>query len=373
MSAMSPTDPLARLEGYLEQDPRNEGLLVETFELALRSGRQDRAEVHLATGLANGANPLGWRLRQSHWHMARRDWPAARDVLNGLLAAQDSPPPLVAAVRQDLALIALHTGSTQEGLDMVAPLLAASAGSAVEPDLQALYLRLLHRAGNIDAVLSAAGQWAQAGQLSAEAAGIASLAAFDAEQLDLCRIWGQGALRSVPNQLEASVACAGLALAGQDAAGAQALLDPVLKAHPQDGRVWSTWAFAQMLTGDLPHARLSLQRAVTYMPGHIGTWHGLGWTELLLGNLEGARAAFEQAMALDRNFAESHGGMAVAHARSGDRAAAELAIELALRLDRNSMSAHYARAVLDGRAEDADEVQQLARQLFAARRARRAN
>ncbi|HEV8690642.1 MAG TPA: tetratricopeptide repeat protein [Ideonella sp.] len=369
MNAASTPDPLAQLEGFLAQDPTNDGLRAEAFAAALRLGRRERADAHLRAGLASGSDALGWRLRQAHWLMAQHDWPAAQASLSALLQAQDAPSALINAVRQDLALVALRSGRVDEGLACLAPLVDA-AGLALDPNAQALYLRLLHHAGRLDELLLAAQRWADTGRLGADATGVASLAALDAGQLGLCQAWAQAALAQLPQQMEALVASASLALGRQAAADAKALLRVALQVNPQDGRAWSAWAFAEMLAGELAAARSSFERALQFMPEHIGTWHGLGWAALFLGDLDAAQSAFQQALALDRNFAESHGGLAVVHARRGDRAAADAATEIALRLDRHCMSAHYARAVLEGRADDAAELQRLASQLLIARRQR---
>ena len=211
MNAANTTDPLAQLEGFLAQDPGNDGLRVEAFATALRLGRRDRANAHLQAGLASGSDALAWHLRQAHWLMAGHDWPAAEGVLTALLGEHDAPGALAATARQDLALIALRTRRIEEGLKLLAPLLEA-ASPAPEPGVQALYLRLLHHAERLDDALAAAQGWAQAQRLGADAAGVASLAALDASQLALCQAWSQAALAQQPQQMEALVAAGSLAL-----------------------------------------------------------------------------------------------------------------------------------------------------------------
>lgn len=370
---MSPTDPLAQLEGFLAQDPGNNDLRAEAFDTALRLGRRDRAEAHLAVGLANGVDTLAWQLRQAHWWMAQHDWAAASEVLAALLSIPGAPAGLDAAVRHDLALVSLRTGHADDGLAALAPLMHSDMGSNLgtdappAPALQALWLRLKHHTDQLDDLLACAKRWASAHGLGAEAAGVASLAALDAGELALSDAWSREALGQLPRQMEALVSQGSLALARQSAADAKGWLTPALQLNPQDGRAWSAWAFAQMLAGELADARTSFDTALRHMPEHIGTWHGLGWVNLFLGDLAGAQSAFSQALALDRNFAESHGGLAVVLARQGQRAQAEAAIEIAMRLDRQCMSAHYAQAVLDGRADDPAELQRLATRLFTAR------
>jgi tetratricopeptide (TPR) repeat protein len=365
------SDPLALLEGYLAQDPHNDGLRAEAFETALRSARTERAEAHLAAGLREGRDPAGWRLRQAHWLMARHDWAEAQAVLQALLAEAGSPLGLQHAVRCDLGLIALRIGQPEQGLEWLRPCLADEK-EVPDAAVQVLCLRLKHHAEALDEMVADARRWDAAGALDAQAAGVASLGALDAEDLAACDAWSHQALAAHSRQLEALVSQGSLALARQSANDAKAWLERALQVHPADGRAWSAMAFAEMLAGELHAARAAFERALAAMPDHIGTWHGLGWTALFLHDLAGAQAAFQHALELDRNFGESHGGMAVVLARTGQRAAAEEAVEIALRLDRHGMAAHYARAVLDGQADDSAQLQRLAARLLKARRSSRA-
>lgn len=366
MTTAMPLDPLDQLEGFLSQDPGNEGLRAETFETALRLGRLDRAAVHLEAGLAAGAHSLAWRLRRAHWHMARRDWTAANTELTSLVGSGDVPAALDEAARHDLALIALRTGEPEIGLAWLAPL--AGEGVLPAPTVQALWLRLQHHSADLEALLAQAKVWESAAGLGADAAGVAALAALDANEPDLSIAWARAALSSLPCQMEALVTQGTLALARQQVLEAKQWLQQALQVNPADGRAWSAWAFAEMLAGDLAAARVAFERAMQTMPQHIGTWLGMGWAAILVADWPAARAAFEQALTLDRNFSESHGGLAVVQARQGDRQAAEARIAIALRLDRQCMSAQYAQTVLDGRAGDRAHVQQLATKLLSARR-----
>lgn len=368
MNPTAPAQPLGSLEsleGYLAQDPGNDGLRAEAFDTALRLGQLDRAALHLGAGLQSGQRAQAWRLRQGHLQMAQRDWPAAVATLTHLLDHGEPPAALVEAASCDLALIALRTGQPDEGLARLAPLMPPQA--APSPPVQVLWLRLKHHSDELGDLLDHAKAWAAAHALTPEAAGVASLAALDAGELTLSQAWSREALTRLPRQLEALVVQGSLALARQAPAEAQQWLQQALQVNPQDGRAWSAWGFAQMLGGDLAAARAGFDRAVEALPEHIGTWHGLGWACVFQGDLAAARLAFEQALALDRNFAESHGGLAVVLAHQGDRTAAEGAVAVALRLDRHCMSAHYAQAVLQGKADDPAHLQRLATHLMAAR------
>lgn len=362
----SPHDLLAQLERYLEQDRDNDGLRAEAFEAALRGGLRERAEAHLRAGLDSGRDAPAWQLRHAHWLMAGHDWHGAKSVLAALHDEPRAPTGSRAAAAHDLALVALREGDPATGRQWLQPLVQA-ADPAPAAALQALWLRLLHHLGEIDEALNTARRWAKTGLLAPEAAGVASLAALDANEFADGTTWSAQALQALPQQLEALVTQGSLALARQDAPGAMAMLGRALAVQPRDGRALSAMATGHLLAGDLARARQCFDAALPLLPRHIGTRHGLGWTCLIQGDAAAARRAFEQALALDRNFADSHGGLACALARAGERAAAEQEAAISLRLDPRSMSAHYARAILDGHDQDAPAMQALARRLLSER------
>jgi tetratricopeptide (TPR) repeat protein len=361
MNTTTSSSRLARLEGFLEQDPHNASLLAEAFDEALRSGRMVRAEEYLRQGLMQCPQDAAWQWREAQLCMARHDWPAARGLLKHLLTLPLGDG-LKHAVRHDLAQVSLRTGEIEQGLELMASL--SDQGSEIAPVTQVLWLRLLHHADRADEALALAQQWASAGSLCPEAAGVVSLAALDMGLMDVAHLTSLQALQAGGAQAEALVTQGTLALARGDADATKRHLAAALQRVPDDGRALSAWGFAEMLTGDLGAARSTFERALVGIPAHVGTWHGLGWAALLQGDLQGARQAFSQALEIDRNFGESHGGLAVVQARLGERSAAERSIEVALRLDRECKSARYAQAVLNGEGDDAQKMQELAKQVM---------
>jgi tetratricopeptide (TPR) repeat protein len=354
------TSTLDQLERYLDSDPGNDTLRTTAFETALREGQLERAKAHLDAAGDDASASSAWGLRRAHWLIASRDWAAARAQLQALRQLADAPPALVECAVHDEALVALLAGEFDRGIELLQPW---AAQPACPPAFQALWLRLLHRVNRLDEAFAAARLWDAQAAMTPEAKGVASLVALDSGDLLVSKRWSDAALTqpSQPSQpLEAVVARASIAMGEQDPQLAARLIGPAVQRHPADGRVRSAMAFTLLMQGQLEDASREFQTAVSLMPSHVGTWHGLGWCALLQRQYAAALDAFEKALALDRNFAETHGGLAVVHARMGQRDAAMQAIARAARLNRHGFAAQYAQAVLDGKADDADAMRALA-------------
>lgn len=368
---------LSRLEGFLEQDPANPALRIDTFEAALAAGEWARARVVLHAALADTQtdDPPGWRLREGDLWLAQGRHDEARTVYAGIQVPDPAPPGLTEVLLHNLAFIDFAQGRFREAIDRLAPPLER-AGSLTHAPFEVrapayrLWLRALHHDGQLERAMA----WLRdhAGALGGDPSvlGVASLIALDAGDFERTREWAAASVAVHPDgwrSPEGLVAVASLALyAGDATTAAQAAGEAVHRA-PSEGRAWSALAFSQLLAHALEPARSAFLHAVERMPLHIGTWHGLGWTQLLLGDREGAMQSFMRALALDRNFAESHGAVAVVHALSSREDEARHAAELALRLDAANLSGRYAQALLSGEGRDPDSLRRLTRRLLGGR------
>lgn len=368
---------LNRLEGFLREDPSNQTLLIDAFEMALACSQWDRANFHLQHGLSLQAEKLAWALREGDYWLAQKDYAHARLVLEALYAMADVPTEFLEVVLHNLAYIDFR----QENYgDCVARLAAhmekdvavGADTSSVQSALNQLWLRALHHAGELERALTWALGQEENQRLDWRAAGVVSLIALDASNLELAQRWANLALENGgpdDRQLEAVVTQSSLALAARDAKRAKQLANEALQISPNAGRAWSARAFAELLAGAFPDAIASFARALQTMPAHIGTWHGQGWTQVLQKNLDAAQISFETALEMDRNFAESHGGLAVVLALKGQAEPAKKHIELAIRLDGDNLSGRYAQAILSGEARDAASLQRIAKRLLGSRAA----
>lgn len=358
-SELTQKDPkLARLLGFLSQDPENDRLRGEVFQVALESGDFAEAAYHLATAREARPGEAAWRQREAHLALAQGRFAEAQDLLLELVDQSPDEP----SFRWDLAY-------THFALKAFAPAQEAAARLIEDPAVGALafalWLRCAHHLGQLKEGLEAFTAALTHRSMSAEAYGVASLMAFDAFKAAEARSWSALALQAEPGQHEALVVQGSLALGRAEAPAALALFQRALDHHPVDGRTWSGLAFGRFLALDFPGALHAFRQAVTFMPDHVGTWIGYGWCQVMAGELPAALATFEHAVALDRNFAESHGALAVALARLNQRAEAEREIEIALKLDPKSLSARYAQAILTGEADNSAAFQRMAQRVLA--------
>lgn len=352
---------LARLMSYLSDDPDNEPLRRDAFDLALSCGCLDEAEEQILWESTRHPSSAPWRHRHALLDLARSRWAEAEILLSELIDEGHSAPAIVfnlavAQFRQDRFDAAIE--QTQELLDPAGPLF----GDALQ-----LALRCMHRLHLLDDAIKLL-TCAESGDVGAGSLGVGSLIALDHGDLGRVERWAGRALAVDSSQHEALVALGSLLVARRQVDGALQYLGLAAQLHPADGRTLSALGMAQLLTENLGEARDTFGHAAHRMPGHIGTWHGLAWACVLQRDLKGARNAFERALALNRGFGESHGGLAVVEALAGEREEAQMSVERALRLDPQCLSARYAEAVLNGDASDPERFARLARRVLGARR-----
>ncbi len=343
-SIKSPQQLLQRYLGFLKYDPDNVSLRADIFDLALRCGANNIARQQARHALAAAPDAPAWINRLAMLEMAQQRYVLADALLADLQARGVENEGVIfnraysAFCQQKYALACA----------MLKPLSVRSTLSPILP----LYLRCLHRLGNIDEALRYFQQQLANGLAGDIAYGVASLLALDAGRLPLAKSWAAQALQGHPLQVEALVTRASLALAMQDADAAEVDLRKALDINAQDGRVRSALGIVCLLRQQFAAASDNFLQAVKLLPGHIGSWHGLGWCQLLRQDALEARNSFEQALALDRNFAESHGALAAALARIGKLSEAQTHVARALRLDRHNLAARYAQALINGEVED---------------------
>lgn len=359
--ANDPTAQLDRYEGFLDADPANPNLLADCIDLALAAGATGRAARHIESALRHHPDEPFFLARRANLLMSERRWEEAAALLAPLLERHAAYPlafNLATACswlgRYDDAWLALHP--------FIAQALADGEGAA-------LAVRIQHHRGLVDDAMALADSAMAACGGHPGFLGAASVAYFDGDRPEDALRCSELALAGSARPLEASVVAGSLSLGMGQASAARARFGDVLALNSDEGRAWNGLGIADLLDGDFAAAQANLEKAVHYLPSHIGSRHGLAWARLFAGDLEGSAQAFGQALELDRNLADSHGGLAAVDALRGRRQDAEAGIERALRLDRGCLAAAYARMLLNGDTLDASRFQQMAMRLLSGQQA----
>lgn len=340
---------LQRLLGYLDLDGGNDTLRQDAIATACEAGQPEVARQLLEERLAmGGAAVMPWAHWSARISLAEHDWAGAQAQWQRIIEDAEVPLDLRQQAAASSAQLLLRQGQVEAAVAALTPWVeGVSATRAMEPALEAAWLRSQHHAGNLEAAVA----WAmdrQASQaLGAQGCGVASLMAFDLGDVQASLQLARNALQQVPDQAEARLVMGAVALLEQPVDAALSLNERVVADMPQSGRAWANLGAARLMAKDMDGARVAYARATELMPGHVGSWHGLAWVALLADDLAEAERLLDHALPLDRNFAETHGSLAVVYARTGRRQMAVAAVRRALGLDPASMSAQYAQALLD--------------------------
>lgn len=331
---------LGRLLGYLELDPTNTALLVETAELAWQTGRGVEALELLDKALVK--NPTEAKLLSAKGNtLLALNRPGEAAFIFQTLIQQHGADPVLSF---NLSQARLFEGRTLESLSLLDAI--PESGRAGLPNFDVVYSRTAYQAGRIPEAISAIDRFLAANPGHPEAFGLRTLLLFDAGQESEAVGLARRLLESGADEWTAHLVVGYAALEAQDASAAEAHFTNVVERIPDAGRAWSGLGFAALLRRDLAAARTRLEKAVGQMTDHPGTWQGLAWTCILLGDVGAARAAIDRSLQVDRNFADNHGTLAVIEFLQGKKTEAELSIRKALRLNPLAPSALYARSLL---------------------------
>ena len=123
---------------------------------------------------------------------------------------------------------------------------------------------------------------------------------------------------------------------------------------------------AALLDKNLDLGETCLEKAVGFMPAHLGTWNALAWVRIMKNDISGAESAIEIALERDRTFAESHGMLAVIRILQGQRDIGAESAKRALQLDAKCFSGRFAQTLLLDPERDVAKIQARIQSLMAA-------
>jgi tetratricopeptide (TPR) repeat protein len=224
------------------------------------------------------------------------------------------------------------------------------------------FLRTLHHVGDFEQATAVIKSNMALIASDSELAGVCAMLAVDTSDIAGGKRFAQISLAGNPNNIDGLVAAGTLQSVELQLPQARAAFEHALTVQPECSRAWVGLGMLAMGERNFPTAITQLERGLTGIPEHIGSWHALAWAHLFGGDIDAAEKVFKHALDLNRNFSESHGALGVIAAMRGDRASAEGFIEVAERLDPKGMTAKYASTLLasspaEGRRMLADLVE----------------
>lgn len=324
---------------YLELDPFNPNLLADVAHLHINMGEFEKALDYIARGLEKSPGHPALNFAQGTLAIASNNPDEAIRILNNLKQNSDIVAPEVYYNLAYAHLLNGHADLAKEELDAI-------VGTEKQiPQSLLLHSRVNHHLGLMDEAEKCAYEYIQEFPSDPEGLGIMALLKLDM-QADDATEWADKALAFNENNLEGLVTKGSLALNELDKHQAESYFDKAVKAHSKSGRAHAGLGLINMANMDLSSARNELEKAVEFMPGHIGTWHALAWCQILLNDLQAAKRSFEKANEVDRNFGETYGGLAVIAAMEGKVDQAKELSKKGIGLDPRSFSARYAQSLI---------------------------
>ncbi|MCO7223726.1 lipopolysaccharide assembly protein LapB [Pleionea sp. CnH1-48] len=233
------------------------------------------------------------------------------------------------------------------------------------PEVMILLARCEHALGDLESAQKHLEMFLSFKGEHIEAQGLLSLIYTDLASYENGYKVSKSVLVAEPLQLEACIAFVTCALAIQKVDEVINVLEPALNAYSEVGRLWMLKGELCMLESRFDDALSSLNKAVSLMPAHIGSWHLMAWSQILIGEIESARESFISALNIDRNFSESHGGLAVTQIMLNDTESAKESTRRALGLDAKGMAGRYAQSLLLEREGEAEKAKALIEQVLA--------
>jgi tetratricopeptide (TPR) repeat protein len=329
---------LASLRRFLDADPDNARLRRDVVTTAVAAGEFEYLRGLAEDRLASVPTDAEAQFDRATALIGLNDFAAALPVLQSLDAS-------IPGVRLDIGLCLYFLGQYAEAKPHLQG--AYEAGDRSAQTLRLLLLTL-HHLGAFDDIGAMVSANESVFSGDPQLAGLMSVACLDSGESARARHWANVALAADPDNADALTTDGTLRAVALDAQGAKLAFKRAVTMRPQSGRAWLGLGTGSMLSGDFATATGQLERAVEFMPKHLGSWHSLAWAHLFGGRIDAAERVFKHVFELDRTFSESHGGLAIIAASRGDRAAAERHIEVAERLDADCNNAKFARAVLAG-------------------------
>lgn len=346
-------ESLARLLGFLGQDPTNEGLRNKAIALAIHYQIWDSAHELVKDGLSLAPDNTEYLAHAGFLALKDNQYEQAERYFEAVLNAGIEAP----GAKFNLAFAKFQLRKFQESKQLLTEQLLGQAELAAPASL--LKARAMHHLGELDDAITCLQRYRLNGPVNDEIDGLASLLMYELDQNTEAAELASSVLARGGRSLEALLARAGASVEWDDFETARADYQAAVTVNPKAGRAWSGLAQVAFRDFELKKALEYVNKAVAEMPDHIGTWHLKAWIHILENDAIQAKAAFDESYKIDHNFGETHGGFAVVHAMNGQVTEAERCIKLAQRLAPLGFAAYYAQMLLLSKAGKDEESKAL--------------
>lgn len=340
---------LKRFLRYLEQDPNNLSLLLDSAQAAFNEQDHDMAAQLLARHSAMAPLPAFAINLAGMTALAQQKYAEAAQSFETLRTEHGDNP----ALRFNLAWAHAMAGSYAEALELL-----DDDTVAVSAKAPALKIHMMHHLEQYEEALECGAELAEQYPENLELMGALSTLALDADMIDLARSYGQAA-----GDDPEGLATLGMLLLEEEPDQASTFFSRALDLKSNNPRAWVGQGLGLLADNKAAEAAQALDKGAHMFGDHLGTWIAAGWAHFANGNLDAAQDRFERVTALDPTFSEGHGGLAVIALAKGRIEEARHLSDIALRLDRNSLGGALATVQLleaDGDLDKADRIRQIA-------------
>lgn len=330
---------LEKLLGFLQVDTDNFALLSDAADLSMQLGDFAVAKNLVKRALTlQPQDPLA-RYRTAVILLSERKPEDSVAITQALLEEGH----LHAAVRFEHARSLVMLGRFDEAEPIFAGLLPEAASFR---ELPQLYIRTLHHLGKVDEAIAFASKYMNDHPEDGSVQGMLSLLHLDNNDIAQAAELSAKALERAPNNMDALLTAGSVALAYENETDAKTYFDKAIAIYGNSGRAWAGLGLVNMLAMDLPAARNDFERAVEFMPTHLGSQNALAWIQILQRDYAAAKKTLQASLDIDRTFGETHGGLAVLAAVEGDWDNAKRLAEMAVRLQPESFSGRFAQSLI---------------------------
>lgn len=321
---------LTRLLEFLAHDPENTALIFDAAGAAFDEGEIAEAARLVALYESIEAPPLGVLDLKARIHLANRDYHAAEDIYEFLIAEAPDDP----ALRHNLAWAHAAQGKFQTVDELLGDDIISNF-----PQAATLKVQALHHLGRLDEALAVCRGVIQEDSPDQDLAAAAALVALDLDESDLAQEFAKMA----PDHQDARAAIGFLHLEDGELDAAAQAFDRSLEIFPEGVRAMLGKGQVLLAAGDPGAAAPLLKRAAERLGDDPNSWAMMGWASLCMEDLEGARIAFSRASSI----VEGAIGAAYADALSGDLKSASAHADRAIELEPDNDAAIMVQGLFD--------------------------